>query len=190
MDPHPIRCSCGALQGRLEADAWTNRVICYCDDCQAFPTRLGRAEITLDARGGTDIVQTDPSRVTFTQGRENLACLRLTPKGPLRWYARCCNTPLGNTPASRKIAFVGLLHDCLGDPATLDRAFGPPQMAVFTKFARGEGEQVRQRLPVGGALRFVARLLKARLSGRYRVTPFFRATGEPVAEPDETGIRR
>ncbi len=188
-EPHPIRCDCGALQGTLDHGAWTNRVICYCDDCQAFPAQLGRAEVTLDARGGTDIVQTDPSGVTFTQGREHLACLRLTPKGPFRWYAKCCNTPLGNTPANPKIAFVGLLHDCLGDTRTLDRAFGPPRMEVFTKFAKGE-QKVRQRLPLGGAMRFVWRLVAARASGRYRVTPFFRETGEPVAVPEVSSRRQ
>ena len=33
-----------------------NRVVCYCDDCQAFLHYLKRADL-LDAHGGTDIVQ-------------------------------------------------------------------------------------------------------------------------------------
>lgn len=41
------------------------------------------------------------------QAAENLACLRLTDKGLLRWYSTCCQTPIGNTSANWKISFVG-----------------------------------------------------------------------------------
>ncbi|MFW6094438.1 MAG: DUF6151 family protein [Pseudomonadota bacterium] len=180
-DPHPIRCACGALEGALAGDAWTNRVICYCDDCQAFAAHLGDEGI-LDARGGSDIVQTGPRFVSFETGAEHLACVRVTPNGPLRWYASCCGTPIGNTPANRKLAFVGLLHNALGDTAELDARFGPPRMHVFTKFARGEPKP-RQRIPLPAALAFVRHLAAARLGGGYRVTPFFDASGEPVADP-------
>jgi len=188
MTDQQIRCRCGTLQGTLAEAAWSNRVICYCDDCQAFPAALGCADTVLDARGGTDIVQTGPRFVAFTQGRDQLACLRLTPKGPLRWYAKCCNTPIGNTPANPKFAFVGLLHSCLGSPAELDRVFGPPRMEVFTKFALGEPKP-KQRLPVLGGLAFVGHLLGARLRGSYRMTPFFDHHGEPVAQPRSPGER-
>jgi hypothetical protein len=184
MSDHQIRCGCGTVHGTLAADAWINRVICYCDDCQAFPAALDCADAVLDERGGTDIAQTGPRYVTFAGGREQLACLRLTPKGPLRWYARCCNTPIGNTPANPKFAFVGLVHSCLGGTAALDAAFGPPRMAVFTKFARGEPKP-RMRLPVLGALTFAGRLLGTRLGGGYRHTPFFDTQGAPVARPRE-----
>jgi len=186
MSDHQIRCRCGILLGTLAEHAWINRVICYCDDCQAFPAALDCADTVLDERGGTDIVQTGPRCVTFSQGTEQLACLRLTPRGPLRWYTKCCHTPIGNTPANPKFALVGLLHSCLGGTAELDAAFGPPRMAVFTKFARGEPKP-KMRLPVPAALAFAGRLLRARLGGGYRNSPFFDHDGEPVARPRTLG---
>ena len=38
-----------------------------------------------------------PKFMTMTQGADRLTFLRMTEKGPLRWYASCCNTPIGNT---------------------------------------------------------------------------------------------
>ena len=79
-----IRCRCGALEGEVREPAWANRALCYCASCQAFPERLGRTDDVLDERGGSDILQTAPGSVHFTRGTEHLACLRITPKGPLR----------------------------------------------------------------------------------------------------------
>ncbi len=52
-----FRCRCGEVRGIVtDASPHTaNRVVCYCDDCQAFAHRLGRADL-LDAHGGSDIV--------------------------------------------------------------------------------------------------------------------------------------
>lgn len=183
-ETHPIACACGTVRGTLDSPAWVNHAVCYCESCQAFPARLGKADEVLDARGGTDILQTSPSHVTLTQGREQLACLRITPGGPYRWYAACCNTPIGNTPANPKLSFVGLLHSCLGGPETLEQAFGPPRMRFFTKEALGEPKP-EGRIPVGGMLRFAGRLLRARVSGEWRQTPFFDENGEPVARPTD-----
>ena len=179
-DVYPIRCACGTLTGSLSEPAWTNRAICYCDDCQAFAEVLGHAEAILDARGGSDILQTAPCHVSFTGGREHLACMRLRPTGLLRWYADCCRTPIANTPANPKFHFVGLLHSCLD--ADLDGAFGPPRMRGYTRFARGEPKPAQQ-MPAARMARMGAAVLWARLSGGYRQTPFFDAAGQPVAVP-------
>src|SRR5579864_1705295 len=103
-----LQCRCGEVRG-IVADAsprTANRAVCYCDDCQAFAHRLGRADL-LDAQGGTDIVQLAPASLAFVQGQNRIRGLRLTPKGLYRWYASCCNTPVGNTltPAA---PFVGI----------------------------------------------------------------------------------
>ena len=182
-ESHPIRCACGAVHGRLEHPPWVNHVVCYCASCQAFPARLGKADEVLDEHGGTDIVQTSPAAVTFSRGREHLACLRVTPKGPLRWYAACCNTPIGNTPANPKFAFVGLLHSCLGSREALEGAFGPVRMRFFAGDATGEPKP-EGKVPVWGMLGFAGRMLGAWVSGDYRKTPFFDERGEPVAEPE------
>ena len=98
----PLKCSCGSVQGvaRDVSPKTGNRLVCMCDDCQAYAHHLGRAEHILDRNGGTEVFQLTPSQLTLTEGREHLRCLRLKEKGLMRWYAGCCNTPVANTLAS------------------------------------------------------------------------------------------
>ncbi|MEL6182165.1 MAG: DUF6151 family protein, partial [Myxococcota bacterium] len=103
-----VQCRCGQLRGGFQPSSRSQRVVCYCRTCQAFAHFLGRPEL-LDAQGGSHIVQSEPHTLRFHQGSEHLACMRLSDKGLLRWYASCCQTPLGNTPALPSFAFVGLL---------------------------------------------------------------------------------
>lgn len=172
---HPLQCRCGTLRGYLQNRRSVNRAVCYCRDCQAFAHFLGRQQDVLDERGGSDIIQILPRDVTFTQGIESLACMRLTPKGLLRWYASCCRTPIGNTLDTPKISFVGLLHSCLEGPTeSLDAAFGPVRAWVNTQGAKGDPKP--KVVGMGRALRwFIGTIIKARLSGDYKRTPFFRA---------------
>ena len=108
----PVRCECGSVRGTLCAVSPSGvvRAICYCDDCQAFAHHLGRSDTVLDGYGGTTLFQVSPSRLAITQGEQHLACVRLTGPRLLRWYASCCGTPIGNTPASHKMHFLGLIH--------------------------------------------------------------------------------
>ena len=180
---HPIQCRCGRLKGTLAAGADYSRAVCYCRDCQAFAEALGDAGRTLDAQGGTDVVASLQRQVHFTAGIDKLACLSLTERGLLRWYASCCNTPIGNTPRDPKLSYVGLVHTALGrDARSLDSIFGPPRLAINVESARGP-------VPSGGfrtlteTLRIIARLMRARFSGAWRETPFFDAELRPVASP-------
>jgi Family of unknown function (DUF6151) len=180
---HLLQCRCGELAGEVDPTAAVNRCTCYCLSCRAFPRVLGCAERVLDARGGTDIVQTSPQSVRITRGREHLACVRLKPDGTMRWYAGCCETLIGNTVMNYRVSFVGLIHDCLRDPArTLDESFGPSLGGVFTTFAIGEPKpELINR--VGATWRIGRMMLKARVSGAYKTTPFYSTDGKPVAEP-------
>jgi hypothetical protein len=181
---HLLHCRCGTLRGSVAGRSKTNRVVCYCSDCQAFAHFLGGAGAILDERGGSDIVQVLPKNIAFSQGTDALACMRLTPKGLLRWYASCCNTPIGNTLATAKLSFIGLLHSCLTPSGTtLDAAFGPVVAWVNTKGARGSPKPrtVGQGRTIGW---FLGTALPARFNGDYRRTPFFRIdTGAPVVMP-------
>ena len=183
MKQHTLRCNCGKLEGKIDLAGSLNRALCYCKDCQAFAHFLGDKDI-LDAHGGSDIVQIRPGALTFTKGSEHLACMRLSPKGMLRWYARCCNTPIGNTPPDYHLAFVGLIHNCLDhDSTALEQAFGPVRVRVNL----GGAKPVNGSMPTSTPLatlalfaRFGAIMAGARISGSYRKTPFFSAEGEPV----------
>lgn len=180
---HPLRCRCGHLTGSVGEPAKAVHAICYCIDCQSFAHFLGKAQEVLDEAGGTEVVATDPRHVSFTQGMDALACMSLSPRGLLRWYARCCNTPIGNTLRNRRFAYVGLVHSCLGDSATLRRSFGPPRARANT----GSAHERVASTPLQGVAAFVRAgtwIARARVTGGWRRTPFFDpATGDPLAQP-------
>lgn len=169
-----LSCRCGEVQGVVTnaSPQKVNRVVCYCDDCQAFLHQLGRADL-LDAQGGTDIVQVAPASLTFTRGRDRIAGLRLTPKGLLRWHTTCCNTPVGNTlgPA---IPFVGIVAQTFDDDAQCaDGVFGAPIGAILGKFAIGKAPAGSTGINLRLLLRAITKVLGWRLRGRTWPHPFF-----------------
>jgi hypothetical protein len=172
-----VRCRCGEVHGRVEdaSPRSSNRVVCYCDDCQAFAHHLGRADL-LDAHGGSDIVQIAPASLSFDRGMERITALRLTSKGLYRWYASCCKTPLGNM-VGPGIPFVGIVARALESP---DEDFGKPRASILGKFAIGTPPPGSTR----PQLRFLARVTRLilgwKLRGRGWPHPFFdRATRAP-----------
>ena len=181
---HPIQCKCGCLRGSVAGVKTTNRVVCYCRDCQAFAHFLGNSGDILDSHGGTDIVQTLPKNISFTQGTEVLACMRLTETGLLRWYTTCCKTPIGNTLPSHKMSFVGLIHNCLeSSEIPLNDSFGSARIYVHTKYAKGEPKPKSVGL-MATVIRNLARVLRARIDGTYKQTPFFWVdSGVPIVSP-------
>jgi hypothetical protein len=174
----PLRCRCGAWRGVLHdaAPGRGNRVVCYCDDCQAFPHWLGCADSVLDAAGGTDIFQTSPARLEITAGGEQLACLRLSPSSNvLRWFARCCRTPIGNTPADPRFVLVGVIHACMDFAAagrTADEVLGPVRGSAFPQFARGDRARLPKKVGMGHLVRLARIILTARLRGDLKRSPF------------------
>ena len=186
-----IRCSCGALQGSthgLSSDDGP-RLICYCDDCQAFAHFLGRSEDMLDVHGGTDVFQFSPAHLRIEKGAGHLTCMRLKPNGLLRWYADCCRTPIGNTLATRHVPFVGLVNACihLGDDAlSLDGLLGPVETGVFGQFAKGDRTSLgaHDKAPFSLIIATMGKILKRRLRGDHRSSPFFDvSSGQPAAAP-------
>src|SRR5215470_3449738 len=178
---HPLRCRCGTLTGSVREPQRASRGVCYCKDCQAFARYLGKADTVLDAMGGTDVVATLPKYVSFTSGTGSLACLSLTDRGLLRWYATCCNTPIGNTSRDFRVPYVGLVHTCLGALAAIEASFGPVRLRVNTQSANGRPKL----MPLSTAtalLRFAPTVILSRLDGSYRATPFFSADGIPIAQ--------
>jgi hypothetical protein len=175
-----LRCACGALAGTVVATHRASRAICYCRDCQSFARFLGPTGI-LNELGGTDIVATTPAFVRFTQGREQLRCMSLSETGLLRWHAGCCRTPIGNTPRTPKLPYVGLVHNCLaGTAGELDAAFGVAKVAINTESASGPVSPTKWR-SVAAVLKIMRNVVAARLSGAYRDSPFFKSgTAEPI----------
>ena len=174
-----LRCSCGALRGvarGISPDSG-NHAVCYCDDCQSFAHFLGRPERVLDPQGGTEVFQMSAAALALTMGREHLACVRLSPRGLCRWYASCCNTPIGNTPGSGGIPFIGLIKGCVeppGDDPTLEKSFGPIRGWVGRKFAHGARSAIPRGMPtLFVVMRFIRFALRWRLRGDQRRSLFF-----------------
>ncbi|MEM8785533.1 MAG: DUF6151 family protein [Pseudomonadota bacterium] len=182
-----VTCTCNAFSATLRGltpKRVINRLVCYCRDCQAFAHHLHRQSDALDGRGGTRLFQTQPHRVEIARGREQLATLRLSNRGPLRWFATCCNTPLCNTLPTRLIAFVSLIerpgqftHD---EQATL----GPVRGAVFHKEAKdGPDPALPTPKPYLLLAPTLGNALGAFVTGRYKRNAFFTSDGRPIAEP-------
>ena len=174
-----LQCSCGTVRGTVAAPSAksANRVVCYCDDCQAFAHALSREDL-LDANGGTDIVQVAPARVSFSQRTDKIAGLRLSDKGLIRWYATCCNTPLGNT-VGPALPFVGIVTKAFGEQ-NLDALFGRSVPGVHGKYAIGHVRECASGLSLRFAARIAVLLLSWRLRGLGWPNPFFeREDGNP-----------
>ena len=178
---HKIQCKCGTIRGHIHGTGICNRVVCYCTDCRAFAKYLGRPNEVLDAQGGTEILQVAQPRLTFTQGKEHLAAVRLSDKGIVRWYAACCKTPIGNTLLDPKISFIGLIHSSL-DRSKMDLDFGKNVAIVNTSSATGEPKP-KQRGLLGVMLRFLWIVLSMRIGGRYKNSQLFNESGSPIVRP-------
>ena len=186
-----IRCSCGSVEGRARglSPKSVNRMVCHCRTCVAYPGLLGAAEGALDPYGGANIFQMAPANFTIDMGIEHIACLRLTPKGVLRWYAECCQTPIANTLAKPGVPLLGVLPSCLDLDATgssLDDVLGPIRARTNAQLPR---DQVRQLAGTktklfSMLLHYSCLLISWRLQGKHRPFVFFdAATRRPIRAP-------
>ncbi len=177
-----LQCRCGEVHGRVTnaSRERSNHAVCYCDDCQAYLHHLGRPDL-LDAHGGTEIVQVAPAALSFPRGGEHIVGLRLTPKGLHRWYASCCNTPVGNT-LGPSIPFVGIVAQAFTAVGNApNEVFGPSMGGVLTRFALAGGPPQSKLKELGIALRGIRTLLGFRLGGHAWPNPFFdRDTRAPI----------
>ncbi|MNK84879.1 hypothetical protein D3C87_1047400 [compost metagenome] len=178
----PLKCKCGTLQGFADVPVSHrgNRFVCLCDDCQAYAHYLGRAQEVLDANGGTDIFPVAPANLKITQGIENLKGCRLSDKGMYRWYAGCCKTPIGNTPASAKSIYVGVSVGIIDSSM-----IGPISVRVQGKFGIGPlPAGTVQMISLPFMFRMIRFMLGAALKKQHSPSPFVdSSTGRLRAEP-------
>jgi hypothetical protein len=178
-----FQCRCGNLQGSLTVPVLAH-LGCHCRDCQTYAHALGKPEQVLDERGGTDVVTTLQQHLSFTKGKQYLACMSLSQRGMLRWYASCCDTAIANTPRDPRLSFVALVHTSLGASGeALEAKLGTTRVAVNPRHATG----AIAYSAIGAlfsTIRIVAAVLRARVTGRWKLSPFFRpGNAEPVAVP-------
>ena len=166
-----FKCRCGELAGELrpvEARDYTH-VVCHCADCRSHYTHLGLADPEK-----VGIVQTSQDRVHVTKGGENLRVFRLGPKGALRWFATCCDTPLFYTPAkSPRMTHVGVMADAVTEEIK------PVEVRGYVP--AGDGRTTHEGAArMGRAM--LGRIVASNLSGRWKDSPFF-ADGAPAVPP-------
>jgi hypothetical protein len=170
-----LRCACGAVQGSARDISPTTsaNMVCYCVDCQAYARFLERDGL-VDAHGGTNVFLAAPANVSFSQGAEQLACLRLSEKGLFRWYAKCCRTPVGNVTGS------SLLPMIMVPVAFVDRSVVSAEqllgksIGIMGSAARGGVPPgVHPKLPAGPIAGMLWRIAKAKLAGKGKPSPFF-----------------
>ena len=169
-----VACRCGRVRATLDEPSprALGRIVCYCADCQAFAHHLGRADL-LNEKGGSDIVPVAPASLVFREGRDRIAAVRLSPRGPHRFYATCCNTPVGNA-AGPKVPFVGLLTAALATAGQKpDELLQPPVGAIFGESAVGGPPPGSKGVRFGFMLTAILRIVGWRLAGKVWPHPFF-----------------
>ncbi len=173
-------CTCGTLTGRVspEGARLGTHAVCFCHDCRAAQLYFGQPD---PAPGPVEVFQISPDEVVLDTGADQLAVMTLSPKGMLRWYAKCCNAPLATTPRTAKFPFAGFIAVRFAEPERL----GPITTRGFITQPNGKQKHENLTPAVIGLLRRVA---KSRLSGRWKHTPFFDSqTYEPVVTPTVIG---
>ena len=179
-----LKCSCGNIQGYTElinSNSGT-RISCCCGDCQKFAEKLGETDSVLDQYGGTDIFQMPISHFKISRGNQQIACIKLNPKGLYRWYAKCCNTPIGNTMGP-SVPFIGVIHNFMDHTSTRDKDLGRSLGYIQTKFVKKEIPKNQQGSDFRINLRSLSKLLVWKIKGYNKPSVFFTGNGDPVAEP-------
>jgi hypothetical protein len=191
-----LRCACGKLLGSISHLTRTlnRRFVCYCLDCQSCAHYLKQADRMLDAIGGTEVVPVHPARITITQGAEQLACVRLSSDGMLRWYTNCCRMPIANTQAMARLPFAGVhstLFDFSAGPSAREEVLGPVYAWANAKDARGTPPAgAASGTPPKMLFSAVRLLLRGLIGGLHQPSPFFdpktkRPRVDPLVLPDD-----
>jgi len=181
-----VKCGCGKVTGMIRGlkPGNSNHVICPCNGCQSYAHYLGRGSDMLDEKGFTNIFQINPGAFEIHTGHDQLACVRMTRSGPLRWYTDCCKTPLGNTLPRGGVAFLGVLPICTGhkgsSKAVVDMV-GPVRAKVNARSPIPLSARVRTFLMMSHLIRL---MLWWRIRGGKSWKPFFdKETLKPIKKP-------
>ncbi|MGH1415677.1 MAG: DUF6151 family protein [Pelagimonas sp.] len=188
-----LSCQCGKVKGiaKTVTKRTSIRIVCYCRDCQAFANEIGAGDRVLNEHGGTEIFQVAPARVHFTQGEEQIACLRFSETGPFRWYAGCCNTPIGNT-AKPSFPFIGLNHAFIETELAAKKSeLGPVRWHCQTQDAADSWprDQKRNGFPIGLTWHVMRTILGWKIRGLSHPNPLFSEAGSPLVQPHLVGPR-
>ena len=180
---HKITCRCGSFEATVESDPKDAlRIKCYCKDCRAFPAFCECSDDYVGENGSADLLTADPAKISFDKGANALKIVRLSTNGVYRWYAGCCNTPLGNVPANHKIPHFGYYRENIrnidGNKLT-EEQLPPVKCAAFKK----EATSTPPKKPGTNLPQVILYMAKCFLRSlrREKETSFFSQKGEPKA---------
>lgn len=178
-------CYCGTIAGKLKEPGPRvgDHVVCHCTDCQAFADGFGAADRILDEHAGTALYQGRCATMHLISGRDQLACMHLTNKPTLRWYAQCCNTPMFNTYKNGRIPYITVVvANC--DSEQREPLLGLPIGHLFVEEGSGDISLLSRLSMFKLMRRFSRRMMIDILTGdRRRNELFDPVTLDPIALP-------
>lgn len=175
MQKIKLKCHCGEVKGflRYEGHFGENHISCFCDDCQCFAHYLNKSDEVLDELGGTEIFQVNSNQVVIEKGQENIRCLKLSPKGTSRFYAKCCDTPIANM-ASLKISFAGIVHNFIDNKDEAQTLFGPVKYKCMSEFSKnGEVENASKGFSKSLVFKILCNTILGKINKSYLPNSFF-----------------
>ena len=188
----PFSCQCGTVTGALAhaGPRSGDHVVCHCADCQRFASVLGAETRILGGFSGTALYQSRCAALSIPSGKDKLACMHLTEKPTLRWYASRCNTPMFNTYANGRVPHITtLLANCI--PGEVERHIGP---AMGHLFLPPEAQRRADLVPMSFVQlmrRFFIRMIKDPVTGARKKSALFDPlTLEPIAKPQRLPFPR
>ncbi len=180
-----FQCQCGAVEGVVHESAPPSgrRLVCHCNDCQAFAHYLGKEKQMLDDHAGTHVYQMDSSKFEISKGQDKLACVTVTGGPLLRWYCATCKTPIANTLSSTRFPFLSLILSGFDQEKT-NAVLGSSVEHVAIPSGVGDLGKVKTAGMASMLWQLLVRVIKARFNPELKKSPLFDdITGEPLAKP-------
>jgi hypothetical protein len=178
-----IKCRCGKFQAELRNIKNGTRAICYCKDCQIYAYFLKSTDDILNEFRGTEVIAVRPQQISFKSGQEELSCVSLTKFGSLRWFSRCCSTPICNMSRKVDTSHISIIHSCL-DQQDITNAFGNKSLHVKRSSAIGTPPENKTVYFLVSTLYYCASVVLTRLLLGHRHNPFIDPNTEmPIVSP-------
>jgi len=155
-----VSCTCGQVEIEVTGPAIVCSV-CHCSNCHQASKNiesLPNAPAVLDQYGGTPYVLYRKDRIKHLKGREFYKSFKVGEKSANRVYASCCNSFLF-LDLPDPMHWIPISRARFGDKAP------PIEMRINVEFKK-EGKIPPSDVPSFSSLplRFIARLLKAKLA--------------------------
>ncbi len=179
-----ISCDCGAFVAKLKAFPRNTpgRLVCYCDDCQAYAKKIRRTDV-LDQYGGTEVIPVYPKEIEIIQGIDVLKCYRLTTGGTYRWATSCCNSPILNSNPG--FPWAGIFHTAYKNSSALSK-LGEVKSRIYGKYALNSTPfKISDKISFKDMLVVFPFIVKGKILGMDKNSPFFCTDNvTPIIKPE------